>query len=197
VQTIWPTKKLGEHKKKDAVYFLLRDILSCFPTSVESNLISALNQHLISKELTRQIFKEEVQKKSPSFRILAGALTLQKFFLIQLPRAAFYEVIDVVPELRHCLYNDPRKTIRGLSAEVILRLFIILHFEFRILPGKGDQSYIEQFKEHFSKDDMKNILNAHEMCVPVRFIFERHGIDLGVGDEIQKRIENTLNEFYS
>lgn len=192
----WPTKKLGEDER-DAIYFLMKDILSCFPDSVESNLISALNQHLISKEATRQILKDEIQKKEPQFRILAGTLTLQNNFLRQFPRVAFYEVIDIVRELKYCFYTDQRKTIKKLSAQVILRLFLTLYFEFFILPTRRKEGrvYVNKFKKFFFREDIVKIINTTNIYP--RFIFEQYGIDLGVGDEIQKRIKNTLDKFYS
>lgn len=194
--TPWPTKKLEKYKK-DAAYFLMRDILSCFPDNVGNNLVGALNQHLISKEATRQILKEEIQNGKPQFRILAGALILQNNFLRQFSRAAFYEVIDIVQELKYCFYKDSRKIVKRLSAQVILRLFLTLYFEFLILPlrKKKGKAYINRFREFFSKEDMLKIINT-EGVYP-RFIFEQHGVDLGIGHEIQKRIENTLNKFYS
>ena len=78
----WPVKKLEkERKTKEAMYFLMKDILSCFPNSVEDNLVKSLNQHSISKEITRRIFKDETQEEKPKFRILAGVLILQNDFL--------------------------------------------------------------------------------------------------------------------
>lgn len=193
--TNWPIKKIGEDRK-GAVYFLIRDILSCFPDDIENNLVYTLNQHLISKEATRQILKDEIQEKKPQFRILAGTLIVQNAFLRQLPRAAFYEVIEVVDALKYCFQNDSRKTIKRLSAQTILRLFLALYFEFIITPLRRKEGtvYIKKFKKFFTKKDIIKIMNT-ESIYP-RFIFEQQGINLGIGDEVNIKLNNILDEFY-
>ncbi len=113
---------------KNSTYFLIRDILSCFPTTVERNLTSVLNAHHVFKKSTRQIFVEEVKSRRPAYRILCGALIMQNTFLRQYPQIAFYEVSDIIPELKYCFFKDKRKTIKRLSAETILRLFVTLYF---------------------------------------------------------------------
>lgn len=193
--TNWPTKKLGE-RKRDNVYYLMRDILSCFPDNFESHFLGVVNHHLIAKEAIRQILMDEIKQKKPRFRILAGALILQNAFLRQMQRIAIYEVIDVVAALKYCFRSSPFKTIKKLGAQVTLRLFATLYFEYIIMPGRKEvgNTYLDQFKEHFSQDDMIDIINTKGVFP--RFIFERHGIELGFGDEANTRLGEILNKFY-
>ena len=195
MKTPWPVKKLGrEHKTKEAMHFLMRDILSCFPTRVEDNLISRLNQHSISKEATKQIFKDEIQNEKSQFRVLAGALILQNSFLRQLPEACD-ELIDIVPELKYCFYDDQRKTIKKLSAQAISRLFLALYYEYLFLPGKEEGDYIAKFKEYFSRGDIVRVMKS--VGIGLHYIFEGQGLKLGFGDEASRRIGAILDEFYS
>lgn len=183
---------------KNNTYFLVRDILNSFPYKIERNLISSLNNHHIFKQTTREILKEEVKKKKPNFNLLCGALIMQNAFLGTLPQIAFYEIVDVVSELKFCYFKDKRKTIRRLSGESILRLFVSLYFEFCMLPHKERSlSSVEKFKKHFSREDIESVINNQNMFIPVRFIFERHGIDLGIGEEPKSRIIKILDNFYS
>jgi hypothetical protein len=190
----WSPKKI---KEKDPTYFLIEDILSCFPDNVKENLISVLNRHRISKEFAGRIFKAETKNKKPNFHILAGVLILQNDHLRRSPSSAFYEAIEVIPELKYCFKNDSRKTIKRLSAQTILRLFAILYLEFVIMPGRegGGRKYIDRFKEFFTKEDMREIINRDMFYT--QLIFQRLGIiDLGVGINLTVRLKDILNEFY-
>lgn len=195
MKTNWPVKKL-RGKKRDNVYYLIRDILSCFPDNFEGRFLGVVNHHLIAKEATRQILMDEVKKPKPQFRILAGALILQNYFLRQMQRAAIYEVFGVVGALKYCFLSSSFKTIKKLSAQVILRLFATLYFEYIIMPGRKEEgkSYLDQFRKHLSVEDITNAMNLDDVFP--RFIFENHGIELGFGTEANIRLREMLNKFY-
>lgn len=183
---------------KNNTYFLVKDILNSFPYKVERNLISSLNNHHIFKKTTREILQEEVKNKKPNFNLLCGALIMQNAFLSKHPQVAFYEIIYVVSELKFCYFKDKRKTIKRLSGESILRLFVSLYFEFCMLPHKERSlSSVEKFKKYFSRDDIESVINNQNIFFPVRFIFERHGIDLGIREEPKRRIVKILDDFYN
>ncbi len=186
-----------KQKKKDNFYYFMRDILSCFPDNFGGNFIGIANSHLIAKETTRQILADEVKQKKPNFRILAGGLILQNAFLRQLSRAAIYEVIEVVPELKYCYLNDPRKTIKKLAAQTMLRLFVTLYFEYVIMPGRKEEGkvYINKFKEYFSENNITDAMNMDGVFA--NFIFEQHGIELSFGEEANKRLGEMLSKFYN
>lgn len=190
-----PTKKLGE-RKRDNVYYLMRDILSCFPDNFESHFLGVINHHLIAKEATRQILMDEIKQKKPRFKILAGALILQNAFLRQMQRVALYEVTDIIAALKFCFRNSSFKTIKKLSAQVALRLFCTLYFEYIIMPGrkKEGKPFINRFKKHFSKNDILDVINTDG--VYPRFIFESHGIELGFSDRMNKKLKEVLDKFY-
>ncbi len=182
--------------KRDAVYYLIRDLLDSFSAVTGRSLVSVLNRHFISKEAIRLAFKDEVNIKEPQYSILRGVLIVQNNFLRQFPQSAFYEVIDILPELKYCLKKDTRKTIRKLSAQVILRLFASIYFELRMLPmyHKEDEIYIKKFSSYFSKKDMIEIMNNDEFLT--RFIFEQGMISLGTMEEMRIKIHAILNKFY-
>jgi len=194
--TDWPTKKFQENKR-DNVYYLMRDLLSCFPNKFKSNFLDVVNHHFIAKKATRQVLMDEIKNAKPQFRILAGALILQNAFLLQMPRIAVYEVIDIVEALKYCFRDSPFKTIERLSAQVILRLFATLYFEYIILPRrkKEGKTLFNKFKRYFSKNDIIDAMNTDGVFP--RFIFENHGIELGFGKEVNIRLKEILDKFYS
>src|SRR3989344_281606 len=148
--------------KKNNLYYLVEDILNCFSATTDPSLISALSRHLISKEAVKSVLKEEIQSKKPRFSVIRGSLMVQNNFLRQFSQNAFYEVIDILDELKYCLEKDKRKTIKRLSSQVILRLFTTLYFEFRMLPmhHKEDEEYIDKFKKYFSKEQILEIMKT-------------------------------------
>lgn len=192
------TKKI----KKTNFYYLMRDILSCFPDNIGGNLINTLNNHFISQESAKRIFKEEVTNKKPNFRILSGILILQNAALRQIPRAAFYEVIDVLEELKYCFEKDSRKTIKNLSRQTILRLFATLYFEFVMLPLRREEEniYINKFKKKFTKEDMLKIMLdfVKRDRFFLHFIFKEHNIEMKIDDENKMaiRVTDILEKFY-
>lgn len=190
-----PVKNLRE-KKRDSVYYLMQDILSCFPDNFESNFLSAANHHFVAKEATKQILVDEIKQEKPRFRILAGVLILQNAFLRQMQRVALYEVIDIVSVLKFCFYRTSFKTIKRLSAQVVLRLFCTLYFEYIIMPRrkKEGKPFISRFKEYFSANDIIDVMNTGGVFP--RFIFESHGIELGFGKEANTRLKEILGKFY-
>jgi hypothetical protein len=194
--TNWPTKKLGE-EKRDNFYYLMEDILSCFPDRFEDHFLGIINHHLIAKEATRQILVNEIKQKKPRFRILAGALILQNSFLHQMQRIAMYEVIDTVPALKFCFRSLPYKTIKKLSAEAILRLFCTLYLECVLIPGRKAErgQFISQFRRFLTVKDIIDAMNT-DRIVP-NFIFERHGINLGYGKEADNKLSKILEEFFT
>lgn len=181
--------------KKNAIYYLVKDLLNAFPATTDSSVISTLNQHLISKEAIRLVFKDEVKEKKPQFTILRTILIVQDNFLRQFPQGALYEVTEILNELEYCYKKDSRKTIKKLSSQVILRLFVTLYFEFRILPmhHKEDEEFIKKFKEHFSKKDIEEIMVADLFLT--KFIFKYQYMDLGSQLEIQTKLKQILNKF--
>jgi hypothetical protein len=182
--------------KKDVTYYLIRDILSCFPDSVEKNLISVLHRHLISKNNIRDISLNEIKEEKPSFRILSGALIAHNNFLRQMPNVAFYETLDILEVLAYCFKKDRRKTLKRLSAQTILRLFASLYFEFIFLPlPPSDKSELETFKKTFSREDIVEVISVNDFYT--RYIFENHRIDLGVRDEPKRQLKIILDEFYN
>jgi len=189
-------KKLRE-VKRDNFYYLMRDILSCFPDKFERNFLSVINHHLIAKEATRQILMDEVKVSKPNYRILAGSLILQNAFLRQMQRVALYEVIDVVPALKYCFCDSSFKTVKRISAQVILRLFVTLYFEYIVMPlkRKEGKSYLDKFKKYFSKNDMINVINANDFHS--RCIFDNHGVEIGYGEERNPKLKEILNKYYT
>lgn len=181
--------------KKEAIYFLIRDLLDNFSADTKPSLIGALNRYAISKEATRLIFRDEVKQKKPSYSVLKGILMVLSNLLGQFPQSGFYEVLEVMDELKYCFKKDSRKTIKKMSGQVILRLSANLYFEFRMLPmhHKEDEEYIKKFKKYFSKKDLVEIINSD--LVLTRFIFERGGIDIDFGQERIKKLKSILNEF--
>lgn len=188
-------KKIRENKR-DNFYYLMKDILSCFPDNFEQNFLGIINHHLVAKEATRQILKDEVKMVKPKYRILAGALVLQNAFLRQMQRVALYEVIDVVPVLKYCFSNSSFKTVKKLSAQVILRLFATLYFEYIIMPLRKEEGkpYLDEFRKYFPRNDLVNIINANDF--PSRLIFENHGVEIGYGEERNIKLKEILNKFY-
>ncbi len=192
----WQTKKLREDKR-DNFYYLMRDILSCFPDKFERNFLGVINHHLIAKEATRQVLMDEIKMPKPNYRILAGSLILQNAFLRQMQRVALYEVIDVLAALRYCFFNSTFKTVKKISAQVILRLFAVLYFEYIVMPlrHKEGKSYLDKFRKYFSKNDMINVINTNDFLS--RFIFENHGLEIGYGEERNTKLKEILNKFYT
>lgn len=188
--------------KKTNFYYLMRDILSCFPNNIGDNLINTLNNHFISQESAKMIFKEEVTNKKPNFRILSGILILQNAALRQIPRAAFYEVIDVLEELKYCFEKDSRKTIKNLSKQTILRLFATLYFEFVMLPLRREEGniYIHKFQKTVTKEDMLKIMLdfVKRDRFLLHFIFKEHNIEMKIDDENEMaiRVTDLLEKFY-
>jgi len=191
----YPTKKLGE-EKRDNVYYLMRDIISCFPTTFENNFLGIINHHFIAKEATRRILIDEIRQEKPRFRTLAGCIILQNVFLRTMQRVALYEVIDIVPALKFCFRETKFKTIKNLSAETILRLFCTLYFEYFIMPLRKNEGrpFIVKFKKYFSREDIVDTINTQK--ISTKYIFEDHGIDLAYGIERNKRLKEIIKEFY-
>lgn len=189
--------RVAKDQKKDTVYYLMRDILSCFPNKFKRNFLSIINYHLIAKEAVQHILKNEIKEEKPSFRIIAGALILQNSFLYQMDRVAFYEIIDIVEELNYCFKKDPRKTIKGLSGQIILRLFATLYSEYIALNrAEEGKKFLNLFKAQFSQKDIIKIFNS--ISTPtLRFILEKHNVGLSSNERMYKRLKEILDKFYS
>ncbi len=181
---------------KSSIYYFISDVLRCHPGELGSSFIYASNHHLISKEVIREIIKDEVKKNKPEYKILINALIIQENFLRALSRASVYEVIEIVDELKVC-FTSKYKNVRKKSSEVILHLFALLYFEYVIMPGRKDEgkSYLANFMRVFSKQDMVEVINLYGVLY--RWILERHGLDVGVGDEEPKKLIVILEKFYS
>ena len=192
----WPIRKL-EEDKRDNFYYLMEDILSCFPDRFEDRFLGIINDHLIAKEATRQILMNEIKQKKPRFRILAGALILQNSFLRQMQRIAMYEVIEIVPALKFCFRSVPYKTIKKLSAEAILRLFCTLYLECVLVPGRKAEcgQFVSQFRRFLTVKDIIDAMNTDGIFP--NFIFERHGINLGYGKEADNKLSMILKDFFT
>ncbi len=171
--------------KRDNVYHLIRDILSCFLDKFERNFLSIINHHLIAKEATRQILMDEIKRSRsrPKYRVLAGSPILQNAFLQQMKRVALYEVVDVLAALRYFFFNSTFKTIKRISSQVILRLFATLYFEYIVMPlrRKEGKPYLRKFRKYFSEKVMIDVINANGFLS--RFIFENQGVEIGYGEE--------------
>ena len=180
---------------RNDIYYLIRDILDSLPDKFEDNFLSKANNHQIMKEITRQVFIDEVKKKKPEFRILAGALILQNSLLQRVRRSSIYEVIEVVGPMKIC-FHSTFKTIRKLSAEAILRLFATLYFEYKIMPGRKKEGnvYLVKFKSTLSKDNIIEAINI-EGIFP-QWIFERHGISIRTGKDMNIDFQNIIEKFY-
>jgi len=182
--------------KKDNTYYLIRDILSCFPTTVSENLVNTLNTHLIAKERIFKIIKDESESKKPDYHVLSGALITLNAFLRQFPRTAFYEVIEVLLVAKNLYLKDKRKTIRGLSGEFILRLFLTLYHESCLIKKSEAVKYYQRFKKIIPKKEMNSIYDSKDLRTPIYYIFHEHGFELGMLDERIKMIKGIIGKFY-
>lgn len=190
----WKIKKEGE-KGESNIYYLMKDILSCFPDKFEDNFLSKINNHQIVKEATRQILIDEVKKKKQEFRILSGTLILQNLLLQRARRSSIYEVIEVIEPIKLC-FHSTFKTIKKLSAEAILKLFTTLYFEYIIMPGRKDEGkeYLGKFRNVYSSNDIIEAMSI-EGVYP-RWIFERHGISIRTGKDTDVDFQNIIDKFY-
>lgn len=187
-----------EKSRKDNLYYLMSDILSCFPDNFKSRFLNIINNHFIAKEATRQILMDEIKKPKPKFRILAGALILQNSSLRQTQGAALHEVISTVGALKFCFSKSPYKTVKKLSVQVILRLFATLYIEYIIMPVRKEEGeiFLGQFKKHFSRNDTLEAMNTERLLT--RFIFEDHGIAISYdNNEKETKLTEILDKFYT
>lgn len=176
-----------KQKKKTNVYFLMDDILGCFPDKIGKHLIETLNSHKISKDLTVEIFRAEIKKKKPRYRVLAGVLILIMWQLIEWYRD-FYTAVQVLPELKWCLHQKSWKTIKWWSSEIILRTFLSLYNEFIILSVSNNGiDYLKRFKETIEEGDIKKVVEILDIfkkgnLSTGRIIFEQHGVKFDITD---------------
>ena len=63
------------------------------------------------------------------------------------------------------------------------------------LRQKEGKSYLDKFKNIFSKNDMINVINANDFLS--RFIFENHGVEIGYGEERNSKLKEILSKFYT
>lgn len=190
----WKINKEGE-KSESNIYYLMTDILACFPDRFEDHFLGTINHHLIAKETIRKILIDEVKKQKPEFRILSGALILQNVFLRQMQRSAIYEVIDVLEPIKICLKSN-FKIIKKLANEILLRFFTILYFEYIFMPGRKEEGkeYIKKFKNIFSID---NVIEAIEtQGVFPRFIFENHMKGIDYEGKTNMTYSKLIKDFY-
>jgi hypothetical protein len=182
--------------EKDNFYYFMKDVLKSSSANFESNFYYVANHHLLSKEAVREILVDEVNSKKPDYKILIACLKSQNSFLYQSGRGAVYEVIEIVESLKKCL-NSKFLTVKNTAGNVALNLFAVLYFEYVIMPGRKEEGkeYIEKFRKYFSAEDMFEIINRSTSFY--RFVFERQGIELGIGHEVPLRLEKILRSFYS
>ena len=184
------------HYSKTNVYYLMRDILGCFPDKFEDNFLSIINHHLIAKESTRKVLMDEIKASKPKYKILTGALILQNSFLRQMQRVAIYEVIDVLEALKYCLKKSGFIKVRRLSAQVILRLFVVLYCEYIMMPTRRMEGkpYLDEFKKFITQKDLVEAININDYLS--YWIFKDYYIDIGYGEEVAKEIKAIISKFY-
>ena len=184
-------------KLKNNFYYLMKDILKSLPDNFRENFLSIINDYAIAKETSRKILLNEINEKKPSFRILYGGLILQNCYLRKSSRGAMYEVMEVVEAIKYCFSKSKLIKLNRLSSEAILRLFCILYLEYILIPTRSKEGkvFIRNFKKHFSKEDIVKAIRIQG--ISVRYIFEGHMVELGYGQDRNKRLKETLEEFYS
>lgn len=181
------------------IFYLIKDILSSFPNKVEENLISSLYRHKLVKDNLLKIFKEEVKQKKPDYKLFSGILIVLFNYLRAMPRVAFFEVIELVNELKYCFYKDKRKNIRRLSAQVILCLFLTLYVEFRLMPmhHKDDEKYIDKFKKVFTPNDILNVIKETDNHYITNFLFQQLGFKTILVEEKKQQINKIIKIFWN
>lgn len=181
---------------KSSLYYFIKDIIRCIPSKLGTNFVYVSNHHLISKKIIRIIFKDEIKEKKPEYKILINILIIQYDFLNSLSRAAIYEVIEIVDELKYCI-GTKFKTVRKKGSAVVISLFSILYFEYILMPGRRNEGkeYLDKFRKTFSREDMIEVINTYGPLYG--WIFEKHGIDLGTGEETLQKLPLVLDRFYS
>jgi len=189
--------------KRNEVYFLMRDILGCFPDRVGIHLIYTLNSHKVAKDFILKIFKDEIKKEKPEYRILMGAISVLNSQLFNWYRN-FYDSADTIAELKYCCFQDKRKTVKGKAMECILRLFLSLYHENKIVKSlNSNDKRIVKFKNVIKSDDMKKITETLGIFIYGnllgRLIFEKQmfKFDTTNPTKEEKRFNYMLNEFYS
>ena len=111
-------------------------------------------------------------------------------------RIAVHEVIEIIIPLKYCLHSR-FKSIKKLSAEILVRLFTILYFEYFFMPGKTErgQDYINMFKNTFSINDVLSALKKDGVFP--RFIFENHMYGVEYEGKTNMTFNKMLKEFYN
>ncbi len=67
-----------------------------------------------------------------------------------------------------------------------------------MLPhGNRTKEYVIIFKKNFSREEFVNVLRSEKFYIPIRFIFERQGLDIGCNKEAEKKINKIINKFYN
>lgn len=177
--------------------FLIEDILRVIEQGdTKHDLATLLNNHLVSKEAIRNVFTTEIAKAKPDWKVLSGAIRTFIAFLAYKPRIAFYEIIEVVEALKHSFLHDKRKTVRTLSHEAILRLFITLYIEYYfVFISDRDQDIIARFKKSFAKKEFIEIIMEYSR--PLSFIFDQYGLKPCYGNECKIKLLEFTEKFYS
>lgn len=192
------TEKDVEEKKRNSVYYLMRDIVGCFPNRFEDNFLCSINRHQIARESVKQILKDEIGEPKPKFKILIGSLILLDSFVSKRGRSPLYELNDVLEELRFCFLNTSFKTVKERSASVIFEIFVKLYSEYIMNPGRKEEGemYLNQFRKLFPPNDMILVLNILGIYSP-GWILKRHLIvDRHENNKNTKRMKEIFNEFY-
>jgi len=184
--------------RKNASYYLIRDILSCFPNEVGRNLTKTLGGHSIAKENIKEIIKDEIKNKNPQYKILIGAVIVFNGQLKTFQRDI--DPVSITEELKYCCFVDKRLSLKKMAAQCILRLFTSLYYENKIVKSIDDgNSKIKKFKQFIKPDDVKEIVKLLEIfrggrCLfSGRFIFENQGVKVDTIEELN----NMLDEFYN
>jgi len=193
--------KITENNKKTNLDFLIEDVLSCLFGNTGECLIEVLNSYKISKDSVIKVFRNEIRKDKPDFRILLGALIVLENQLRKWQKD-FYCVIETLSEIKYCFIKDQRKTIRKCAAVCIFRLFLSLWCESKLAPEEIKNS-LNKFRDIISKQDIKNIVELiggfkEGNLLKWRFIFEEHGLkfDITNPEKEERKLNEILKEFY-
>jgi len=183
-------------KKRGANFYLITDLLSCFPDNVERNLLNTLHSYKISKDAIENVFKEEIKNPNSRYRVLYGALLVYADFLRYHQRIAYYEVLPLLPQLKFCLSYKNSKNIRRVSNQIVMMLFGTLYFEFCMLPVhyKEDLDYIRDFRKHISRKELLQIISKD--IYGTKFFFRQNLLKVDYSNDISF-FDPIVNEFYA
>ncbi|MBI4067086.1 hypothetical protein HY407_01785 [Candidatus Gottesmanbacteria bacterium] len=184
-------------KKRSANFYLITDLLSCFPDNVERNLLNTLHSYTISKDTIESVFKEEIKNPKPRYRVLYGALLVYADYLRYHQRIAYYEVLPLLPQFKFCLSYKNSKNIRKVSSQNVMMLFGTLYFEFCMLPVhyKEDLNYIRDFRKHISREELLHIISKD--IYGSKFFFRQNFLKVDYSENDVSFFEPIVNEFYS